>query len=99
MRGNSSEREAGGERESRPRIFNCSSGGSFLRTLASAVLDGALLDGLAPTPAALSEITICLPALAAVEPLKLAFLSLAPSGATFLPRIRVLGETDPLDMF
>ena len=40
-----------------------------------------------------------LPTQGAVEPLKLALLAQSPNGATFLPRIRVLGEADPLDLF
>jgi ATP-dependent helicase/nuclease subunit B len=39
------------------------------------------------------------PTLEAVEPLKLAFLALAPNEATFLPRIFVLGNANPLDLF
>ena len=55
--------------------------------------------GQAPQPHELPGITIYLPTQAAIEPLKLALLAQSPNGATFLPRIRVLGDADPLDLF
>src|SRR5262249_57778416 len=72
---------------------------AFLPSLAAAILRGGIWGGRHPEPHALPQLTIYVPALAAVEPLKLAFLALASNGATFLPRIRVLGDTDPLDLF
>jgi ATP-dependent helicase/nuclease subunit B len=62
-------------------------------------LSGAIWGGRPPEPHELPQLTIYVPTLAAVQPLKLAFLALAPNGATFLPRICVLGDTDPLDLF
>ncbi len=82
-----------------PAVFNCPAHVPFLETLAAAVFDGSLLNAGPPQPHDLPALTIYLPARATVEPLKLAFLSAAPDGATFLPRIRVLGEADPLDLF
>ena len=71
----------------------------FIPTLAAAVLAGSIWNAGAPEPHELPQLTIYLPTLAAVEPLKLAFLAQSTNGATFLPRIRVLGEADPLDLF
>ena len=71
----------------------------FIPTLAAAVLDGSIWNQGAPEPHELPRLTIYLPTQAAIEPLKLAFLAQSPNGATFLPRIRVLGEADPLDLF
>jgi ATP-dependent helicase/nuclease subunit B len=82
-----------------PQILNCPPGASFLKTLAASILNGAIWDEGAPEPHDLPALTIYLPSKAAVEPLKLAFLWASPNEATFLPRIRVLGEADPLDLF
>ena len=64
----------------------------FIPTLAAAVLDGSIWNQGAPEPHELPRLTIYLPTQAAAEPLKLAFLAQSPNGATFLPRIRVLGR-------
>ncbi len=80
-------------------ILNCPSHAPFLKTLAASVLDGSIWNRGAPEPHDLPALTIYLPSQAAVEPLKLGFLWLSPNQATFLPRIRVLGEADPLDLF
>ncbi len=81
------------------RIFKCPMHAPFIPTLAAAILDGSIWHGPAPKPHELPGLTVYLPGQAAVEPLKLAFLAQSPNGATFLPRIRVLGEADPLDLF
>jgi ATP-dependent helicase/nuclease subunit B len=80
-------------------VLNCPPHALFIPTLASAILDGSIWNAGAPNPHDLPALTVYLPTHATVEPLKLAFLSLAPNGATFLPRIRVLGDADPLDLF
>jgi len=80
-------------------VFACPPHRPFLPALAAAILDGALLGRAAPQPHDLPALTVYVPSQAAVTPLKLAFLDLSPCGATFLPRIRVLGDVDPLDLF
>jgi ATP-dependent helicase/nuclease subunit B len=80
-------------------ILNCPPHAPFLKTLAASILNGSIWNAGAPEPQELPGLTIYLPSQAAVEPLKLAFLWLSPNQATFLPRIRVLGEPDPLDLF
>ncbi len=80
-------------------VLNCPSHEPFLTTLAASILNGSIWNVGAPESHDLPALTIYLPAHATVEPLKLAFLSLAPNGATFLPRVRVLGETAPIDLF
>jgi ATP-dependent helicase/nuclease subunit B len=80
-------------------IVKCPIDTPFIPTLAAAVLDGTIWNGQVPEPHELPGLTIYLPTQAAVEPLKLAFLAQSPNGATFLPRIRVLGEADPVDLF
>jgi ATP-dependent helicase/nuclease subunit B len=80
-------------------VLKCPNHAPFLPALAASILSGSIWGERAPEPHELPQLTIYLPALAAVEPLKLAFLALAPSGATFLPRIRVLGDADPLELF
>ena len=87
------------ERTRQGRIFKCPMHAPFIPTLAAAVLDGSIWNKGAPEPHELPRLTIYLPTQAAIEPLKLAFLAQSPNGATFLPRIRVLGEADPLDLF
>ena len=81
------------------RIFKCPMHAPFIPTLAAAIFDGSVWNGPAPKPHELPGLTIYLPTQAAVEPLKLALVAQSPNGATFLPRIRVLGEADPLDLF
>jgi ATP-dependent helicase/nuclease subunit B len=71
----------------------------FIPTLAAAILEGTIWAEGAPAQHELPQLTVYLPTQAAAEPLKLAFLALSPNGATFLPRIRVLGEADPADLF
>ena len=80
-------------------ILKCPIHSPFIPTLAAAVLDGSIWNQGAPEPHELPRLTIYLPTQAAIEPLKLAFLAQSPNGATFLPRIRVLGDADPLDLF
>jgi ATP-dependent helicase/nuclease subunit B len=80
-------------------VLKCPNHAPFLPTLAAAILSGSIWGGRPPEPHELPRLTIYVPALAAVEPLKLAFLALAPNGATLLPRICVLGDADPLDLF
>ena len=82
-----------------PAILNCPAHSPFLKTLAASVLDGSIWNAGAPEPHDLPGLTIYLPSQAAVQPLKLEFLWLSPNEATFLPRIRVLGDADPLDLF
>ncbi len=84
---------------SQGRILKCPMHAPFIPALAAAILDGAIWAGRAPEPHELPSLTVYLPTLAAVEPLKLALLAQSQSGATFLPRIRVLGEGDPLELF
>jgi ATP-dependent helicase/nuclease subunit B len=81
------------------RVFKCPAHVPFLPSLASAISNGAIWDGERPQPHELAGIVIYVPSLGAVEPLKLAFLAQSPNGATFLPRIRVLGDADPADLF
>jgi len=80
-------------------VLKCPAYSPFIPNLAAAVLSGSIWNRGAPLPHELPQLTVYLPTLASVEPLKLAFLALAPNGATFLPRIRVLGDADPLDLF
>ncbi len=80
-------------------VLTCPMDAPFLPNLAAAIISGSIWNRGAPEPHELPALTIYLPVHAAVEPLKLAFLKLAPDGATFLPRIRVLGDADPLDLF
>ncbi len=80
-------------------ILKCPMHAPFIPTFAAAILEGSIWNEGAPAPHELPQLTIYLPTQAAAEPLKLAFLALSPDGATFLPRIRVLGEADPLDLF
>ncbi len=80
-------------------ILKCPMHAPFIPALAAAVLDGTIWNQGAPEPHELPQLTIYLPTQAAAEPLKLAFLAQSPDDATFLPRIRVLGEADPLDLF
>jgi ATP-dependent helicase/nuclease subunit B len=82
-----------------PTILNCPAHLPFLKTLASSILNGSIWNAGAPEPHDLPGLTIYLPSQAAVQPLKLEFLWLSPNEATFLPRIRVLGDADPLDLF
>ena len=81
------------------RIFKCPMHAPFISTLAAAVLDGAIWIGRPPEQHELPGLTVYLPTQAAIEPLKLALLAQSPNGATFLPRIRVLGDADPLELF
>jgi ATP-dependent helicase/nuclease subunit B len=97
MRGNGVAHRSPGAAQ--PAVLNCADHASFIDTLTGAILDGSIWNACPPEPHELPELTVYLPTHASVEPLKLAFLSLAPNGATFLPRIRVLGDTDPLDLF
>ncbi|MFZ1108183.1 MAG: double-strand break repair protein AddB [Rhodomicrobium sp.] len=93
------EREARGPFSGAPQVLNCPPAAPFLPALAASILKGAIWNAGAPEPHDLPALTIYLPSRAAVEPLKLDFLWLSPNEATFLPRIRVLGEADPLDLF
>jgi len=79
-------------------VFTCPPHRPFLPALAAAILDGALFGEGEPEPHNLPALNVYVPSQAAVTPLKLALLDLSPCGATFLPRIRVLGDADPLDM-
>jgi ATP-dependent helicase/nuclease subunit B len=99
MNGGDAGREAPGPFTGAPQILNCPAAAPFLKTLAASILNGAIWNAGAPEQHDLPALTVYLPSQAAVEPLKLAFLWLSPSEATFLPRIRVLGEADPLDLF
>jgi ATP-dependent helicase/nuclease subunit B len=92
-------RETRGLLTGEPQILNCPPAAPFLPTLAASILNGAIWNAGAPEQHDLPALTIYLPSKAAVEPLKLAFLWASPNEATFLPRIRVLGEADPLDLF
>jgi ATP-dependent helicase/nuclease subunit B len=85
--------------EGSPTILNCPAHSPFLKTLAASILNGSIWNAGAPEPHDLPGLTIYLPSQAAVQPLKLEFLWLSPNEATFLPRIRVLGDADPLDLF
>ncbi len=98
MRGGVSEPEPG-PFAGRFQILNCPAHSPFLKTLAASILNGSIWNAGAPEPHDLPALTIYLPSLAAIQPLKLEFLWLSPNEATFLPRIRVLGEPDPLDLF
>ncbi len=80
-------------------IVNCPAHAPFLKTLAASILDGSIWNAGAPEPHDLPGLTLYLPSQAAIQPLKLEFLWLSPNEATFLPRIRVLGDSDPLDLF
>jgi ATP-dependent helicase/nuclease subunit B len=80
-------------------ILKCPCHAPFLPNLAAAILSGSIWGERPPEPHELPQLTIYVPAFTAVEPLKLAFLAVAPNGATFLPRICVLGDADPLDLF
>ncbi len=96
MKGNGAGPESAFEGAIGGEILQCPAHAPFLPTLAAAVLGGAIWNRGRPAPHELPELTIYVPARAAVEPLKLAFLAASPNAATFLPRIHVLGDTDPL---
>ncbi len=99
MKGAVAEPRRRGRFRATPQLLNCPATAPFLKTLAASILSGAVWNAGAPEPHDLPALTIYLPSQAAVEPLKLEFLWLSPNEATFLPRIRVLGEADPLDLF
>ncbi len=99
MKGAVAQPEGRGPFSGAPQILNCPATAPFLKTLAASILDGRIWNAGAPEPHDLPALTIYLPTQAATEPLKLEFLWLSQNGATFLPRIRVLGEADPLDLF
>ena len=99
MKGSGAAREFMSPETGHGVILKCPITSPFIPNLAAAVLAGSIWNRGAPEPHELPQLTIYLPTLAAVEPLKLAFLAHSPNGATFLPRIRVLGEADPLDLF
>ena len=80
-------------------ILNCPAHRPFLKTLAASILQGSIWNAGAPEPHDLPGLTVYLPSQPAVQPLKLDFLWLSTNESTFLPRIRVLGEADPLDLF
>jgi ATP-dependent helicase/nuclease subunit B len=80
-------------------ILNAPIHAPFIPTLAAAIRGGAIWGQGKPEPHELAQLTIYLPTHGSVEPLKLAFLAQSPNRATFLPRIRVLGDSDPLDLF
>ncbi len=91
--------ESVSSRAAKGAVLKCPADAPFIPTLAAAVLNGSVWNDGAPAPHELPGLTIYLPSRAAVEPLKLAFLAHAPNGATFLPRIHVLGDTSPLELF
>jgi ATP-dependent helicase/nuclease subunit B len=99
MKGNGVQLELGYAEAASAPVLNCPSHASFLHSLASAILDGEIWQRGKPSPSDIPRLTIYLPTHGSVEPLKMAFLGLSPNGATFLPRIRVLGDSDPLDSF
>jgi ATP-dependent helicase/nuclease subunit B len=99
MKGAVAEPEGRGPFSGAPQLLNCPATEPFLKTLAASILSGAVWNAGAPEPHDLPALTIYLPSQAAIEPLKLEFLWASPNEATFLPRIRVLGEADPLDLF
>ncbi len=80
-------------------ILKCPADGPFIPALAAAILDGSIWNGNPPEPHDLPALTVYLPTRSAIEPLRVAFLNLAPNGATFLPRIFVLGEAEPIEIF
>src|SRR5271165_4712369 len=99
MKGSGTGSECEASESGRGVILNAPIYAPFIPTLAAAITSGAIWGQGKPEPHELAQLTIYLPTHAAVEPLKLAFLAQSVNGATFLPRIRVLGDTDPLDLF
>ncbi|MBJ7534682.1 double-strand break repair protein AddB [Rhodomicrobium vannielii ATCC 17100] len=99
MTGGGAQLELGFSAARSSAVFACPPHRPFLPALAAAILDGALFGGGEPEPHDIPALNVYVPSQAAVTPLKLALLDLSPCGATFLPRIRVLGDADPLDMF
>lgn len=80
-------------------ILSCPCEAPFLYTFAAAVLSGEIWKSRPPAQEELPGLTIYVPTRGAAEALKLAFLSHASTRVTFLPRIRILGETDPAETF
>jgi ATP-dependent helicase/nuclease subunit B len=74
------------------KLFSVPLGEPFLPALAKAVLSGRLTGDKPPSPQDFPAITIFLPNQAARQALRLEFLRASPAGATFLPRLKVLGE-------
>src|SRR5271157_1181432 len=99
MKGSAAGLESRSSREGQGVVLKCALSAPFLPSLAAAVLNGSVWEQGAPEPHELPQLTIYLPTQASAEPLKLAFLELSPNGATFLPRIRILGDADPLGLF
>jgi ATP-dependent helicase/nuclease subunit B len=78
----------------RPTLFTVPLGRPFLSALAEAILDGDLPrnGGVAPSPIALSQITVLLPTRRAARALADAFLDVTGGSAMLLPRIRPISE-------
>ncbi len=75
-------------------IYTIPPGRPFLRTLATAILNGHLPQpgGPKPTPISLSHYTLLLPTRRATRALQEAFLAAADGAALLLPKIRPIGE-------
>ncbi|MGA7328768.1 MAG: double-strand break repair protein AddB [Rhodomicrobium sp.] len=99
MRSGAAAPESGPKQALQGTILKCPAQEPFIPALAAAILDGFIWNGPPPEPHELPTLTVYLPTRSAIEPLKLAFISLAPNGATFLPRIFVLGEAEPIEIF
>lgn len=77
-----------------PALLSIPHGQPFLATLANAVLAGRFTSGQPTAQLDLPRITIYLPSRHARDALRHEFVSRAANEATFLPRIRILGEDD-----
>jgi ATP-dependent helicase/nuclease subunit B len=81
----------------RQRILTIPAGLPFLKTLATALCDGRLVESFRHDPAdplSLAKVTIFLPTRRAVRVLRSEFVDLLGGRAAILPVIRPLGETD-----
>lgn len=78
-----------------PNLFSIAPGSPFLPTLADAIYQGVLFDDFSvQDPVALTQMLIYVPTQRAVRSLRAAFIEKSPFGASFLPSIRALGESD-----
>jgi ATP-dependent helicase/nuclease subunit B len=81
-------------------VVKCPLHAPFIPTVTSAILKGMLWNGgVPPEQGDLPGLVLYVPSAGTATAFRHAFLDLSPSGASFLPRILVLGDTGPLDLF
>jgi ATP-dependent helicase/nuclease subunit B len=79
-----------------PHVFTIPASAPFLPTLIKALVDGRLVQGLAPgaDPLALAPVTLYLPTMRAARSARDVFLAVLGRDAAILPRIVALGDMD-----